>query len=64
MTDKQKIIKIAELFGDNYRESKKSVTVKPWGRRFTFNEAEEIVKIQDVFYQESGKVYYKVIGRV
>ena len=62
MTDKQKIIKIAELFGDNYRESKKSVTVKPWGRRFTFNEAEEIVKIQDVFYPKNSKQHYKTIG--
>lgn len=64
MTDKQKIIKLAEAFGDSYRESKKSVTVKSWGRRFMFNDVEEIVKVQDVYYPESGKMYYRVIGRV
>jgi len=57
MNDKEKLIKLAEIFGDNYHNKPKSLIVPNWGKRFVFNSEMEIVKVQ-----EYGGPVYKTLG--
>jgi hypothetical protein len=57
-TDREKIKWVAKFFEVEYDEKPKSIIVTSWKRRFTFNKADEIVKIQDVQQPKDGKAMY------
>lgn len=60
--DREKMIWLATAFGDNYLEKPKSIIIPNWKKRFTFNAKNEIVKIQGVHKNLSGKTVYTNIG--
>lgn len=55
-SDRNKIIEIATLLGCEVKEKKGSIIMGD--RRFTFNAAGEIVKIQDVKWSGDGSCKY------
>lgn len=57
-TDKDKIMALANLFEDKIYEKPLSVQIPAWKRRFVFNKAGEIIRVQDIV--KSG---YNTIGR-
>ena len=57
-TDREKIKWVAKYLGDEYIDKPKSLIVIPWKRRFTFNETNEIIKVQDVQWLPNGKAVY------
>ncbi len=60
-TDKEKFIKLARLFRDNYVEKPRSLLVEAWQRRFVFNSHGFLEKVQDVNRKyKSGRQYLTI----
>ena len=59
MTDRQKIIELANIFRDEYIEKPKSISFTDWEKRICFNQAGEIVKIQKIIGYSGNKIRYE-----
>ncbi len=59
MTDRQKLVRLASLFHDNYTEKPKSISFTDWEKRICFNQAGEIIKIQKIIGYSGNKIRYE-----
>ena len=62
MTDREKMTKLADILGDFYIEKPQSIIFTEWQKRFKFNNRGEIIKIQSVTKDKTGRLYYTTLA--